>query len=196
MQDFSFEGMNALSTSDLIPLLVRYTSIPSRYDADLKTIIINEFANSEFLAAYIPTTPDWTLMLTNAADGRMCGFFNLVDRQGFLDRFPAHMGGLMNFVIMPEYRGRGLARLLLQLAKHVAWRVLQFDVAIGFPNSDRLVRFYRHYGFLQQRFRFKATQPSGSVESDVEAVVEVNPGSKMWLKERRFELIDLNGYPW
>jgi predicted GNAT family N-acyltransferase len=114
----------------------------------------------------------------------------IVERDANVGQETARLAGIGGVLILPEWRGRGLAKAGLQKAQ--AFICEELDVDFGLLMCDQeIVPFYSKLGWVEVEGELIYDQPEGKVIFDDRAMI-FNCSDMSWPQG----VIDLCGYSW
>lgn len=165
----------------------KYSTLsPGRQD-ELAALAELEFGHVPFVKNTKWATPDWSIMKFDGDE--LISFYNIVERNIEVDGRMMKAGGINNVITKREYRGKGLASLLLKETRKLLFDDLHCDLGLLLC-ADDLVNFYHKHGWYKVNCQLSYDQPAG----------KQNYTSNIMCLTRSIQLtpakIDLNGLPW
>jgi GNAT superfamily N-acetyltransferase len=137
---------------------------------------------------YVWAEPDYRLRLWD--DERWIGHIDIDLRHARVGDQPVWLGGVGGVVVLPEYRNRGLASLMLEHAHQFLFDTPQVDFGLLMCHPH-LQPFYGRVGWRTVASGMHILQPQGSMWMD--ATVMILPVRQSAWPEGE---IDLCGPPW
>jgi hypothetical protein len=161
--------------------------VDKRRQEELAKRVHREFGQVEIVRTHKWTEPTWTLLGFENAD--LVSFLNIIDRQGEVDRKPAHLLGLNNVITEPAHRGKGYSKKLNQAA--LDFMKKQDTEALGVLFcADDLLPFYFSLGWKKFLGTTTIWQPTG------EKVWPSNCMTYSFGEVTPVKEINLKGLPW
>ncbi|MFK7937159.1 MAG: GNAT family N-acetyltransferase [Saprospiraceae bacterium] len=131
--------------------------------------------------------PSWAVVMER--DGEILSFCNIIERNALFDKNRVEIGGLGHVVTLPEHRGNGFSKEVVEEAVKFMFDTLLADFGLVLC-TDKRVPYYRKLGWYMVNSKLICSQSDCKFEWE---------GNTMLVSRDMRELpliIDLQGLPW
>lgn len=165
----------------------KYAELSPDRQEELERLAALEFGDVPFVKNTKWATPGWSVMKFDGE--KLISFYNIVERNIEVDGQILKAGGINNVITKREYRGKGLASLLLKETGKLLFDDLHCDLGLLLC-ADDLVNFYHRHGWYKVNCQLSYDQPAGKqyYTSNVMCLSRSTPIAPA--------KIDLKGLPW
>ena len=168
-----------------------YSNLETELKEQINKLVMKEFADTDFLKEFTPADPEYSFL--EIIDGKLVAFIHAVDRDGYVDGNECKIGGLMNLVVLDQYRNQGIGKEMFKEGLRFLEDELNVDLYVGFPADQWLFSYYESLGCSTSCFTFRAQSNSGPVEGPYKTSFKLMNQN---LKLSEISIIDLKGNPW
>ena len=165
----------------------KYLELPITTKQQLNTYIHNEFGHIPIVQETEWARPDWTIIYYE--DNQIASFYNIIEREIFIDDKSYKIAGINNVITPPVFRGKGYASKMMHQTESFIFEQLNCELGVLLC-ADALIPFYEKLGWYKV---------------DCPVYFEQSNGTKLWKANTMFlskgrlsnpTKINLNGLPW
>lgn len=167
--------------------VTKYTELDFNTKDSLNRIIEDEFGHIPIVKETEWAIPDWTIILY--VDGEIATFYNIIERNIFIDNDLVKIAGINNVITPQKFRGKGYASKVLKETENFIFEDLKSQNGVLLC-ADELIPFYKKLGW------YKVVCPVFYKQTQGEKLWSANA---MLLGKEKLILpkeINLNGLPW